>query len=538
MNDIPVRTDSFLQKELFKLNSPDIKQDLQFSLLYTFFWGLLAHAYGFLHDAFSHDSLNALYAGAIEETWKIQIGRVFVPAYRAITRGPIALPWLIGLLSLLWISFAVFIIVRLFHVNNKATILLIAGVFATNITVIAGAATYIYELDINMFALFLSTLAVYLWRQYRWGFLPGALFITITLGLYQAYFSVSVVLILFVFMMDLLNAVSFKLVLQRIIKVIGMVFGGAALYLVALSLFNKLTGASMNTGTYNSVASVSSLFQSSALDYFVPTYLYWIKSYFSLSVSRYPSYFAFAIHVMLAAIVSLFLLSILLEKKMHTARKVFLLVLGVFIPLGMDLFYIVSRGMVHTLMTFSFWLVYLLVLLFVNWRVDHGISQKWPALWKYIRGCAFFLIAIIILSNVQIANTIYLKKDLEQSATLSLMTRVVYRMEETNGYVPGETPVVFIGVSDQINSSMPGFDSYNKIMGAGLSQAITQSTSTYYFNIYEAYFKYVLKNPAIMADDKVWTSYQTDREAIEMPCFPASGCTKIEDGVLLVKMSN
>ena len=43
------------------------------------------------------------------------------------------------------------------------------------------------------------------------------------------------------------------------------------------------------------------------------------------------------------------------------------------------------------------------------------------------------------------ANQIYLKKDLEYDTTLSVMTRVVDRIEQVEGYIPGETPVKFLG---------------------------------------------------------------------------------------------
>ena len=121
---------------------------------------------------------------------------------------------------------------------------------------------------------------------------------------------------------------------------------------------------------------------------------------------------------------------------------------------------------------------------------------------------------------------------------MSLMTRVVYRMEETEDYIPGETPVVFVGVSNQINYTSEAFDFYRKITGIGASQAVTQSLATYYFNVYEAYFKYVLKNPAVMGDDDTWSSLQENAEVKAMPSYPREGCIKMMDGVLVVKMSN
>lgn len=524
------------QKVIPGLLSPKIKKELGNCLLYTFFWGLLAHAYGFLHDTFSHDSLNALYADAVEEGWKIQIGRIFVPAYRALTRGAIAMPWLIGFLSLVWIALTVFLIIKIFKVRDKLTIFMIAGVFATNVTVSAGAATYIYELDINMFALLLSAFAVFLWYRYQWGFLPGAVVLTLSLGLYQTYFTVSITLILFACIMDLLNQEPFQKVVLHGLKGVGMLLLGTGLYLVLLPLFGQLAGVSLDTGTYNSMISLSSLFQISTLDHISETYLYWLKSYTAFTISRYQIHIMAAIHVLLAAVLFLCVLSAILKKQIHVKEKILILVLGMLIPLGIDLVYILSGGVVHYLMKFSFWLIYLLAFLLINWCVDHDFSPKWSILLRCLRGLVFLLIAFILWANVQTANALYLKKDLEQGATLSLMTRIVYRMEATEGYIPGETPIVFIGVNSQINP-LPGFDYCCNITGADSSQVIVQATSTYYYNVYEAYFKYVLQNPAVMGNDEIWTSLQTDSRVADMPSYPAVGCIRFIDGILVVKVS-
>lgn len=68
---------------------------------------------------------------------------------------------------------------------------------------------------------------------------------------------------------------------------------------------------------------------------------------------------------------------------------------------------------------------------------------------RVFSGCAAIslaLIAALVWGNIQTANALYLKKDLERQATLSRMTELCLRLDQTEGYVPGETPVVFIGL--------------------------------------------------------------------------------------------
>ena len=72
---------------------------------FVFLWGLLAHAYGFLQDSFSHDVLNALYVDGVEVYWKMQLGRFGTVLYRRLIRLPLTMPWLLGVLSLGWMSF-------------------------------------------------------------------------------------------------------------------------------------------------------------------------------------------------------------------------------------------------------------------------------------------------------------------------------------------------------------------------------------------------------------------------------------------------
>lgn len=48
---------------------------------------------------------------------------------------------------------------------------------------------------------------------------------------------------------------------------------------------------------------------------------------------------------------------------------------------------------------------------------------------------------MLLWQNTVYSNSIYIKMDLNKSATISLFTRLIERVEQTEGYVLGETPV-------------------------------------------------------------------------------------------------
>ena len=77
---------------------------------------------------------------------------------------------------------------------------------------------------------------------------------------------------------------------------------------------------------------------------------------------------------------------------------------------------------------------------------------------------------------------------------------------------------------------------YYDITGAEYPSAVPYSECFYYYNAYKAYFRYVLNTRAEMADTAIWQALQSDERVQAMPAYPAQGCLKDVDGVLVVKL--
>ena len=75
-------------------------KDTVFCSLMVFIWGGIAHGIAFISNSVSHDSLNEFDANHFGNEWKIELGRIFVPIYRALTRDMVTISWLIGFLAL------------------------------------------------------------------------------------------------------------------------------------------------------------------------------------------------------------------------------------------------------------------------------------------------------------------------------------------------------------------------------------------------------------------------------------------------------
>ncbi len=513
----------------FEESAQNSRRMLVFCLLSVCVFGLAAHAYGFLNGNFSHDVLNALYADAGEEAWKRTLGRIFVPPYRAVTRGGLALPWLIGLLSLVYVGVAAFLVVKTFRVENKLTAALICGVMVTNVTFTAVTATYIYELDFDMLAMLLAAAAAFLWEKWRHplSILPGAVLIMLSIGLYQSYLSVAVTVMLICSVLALMNGDGFKKVMLHGLQGIVTLGAGGALYAVACEISTAVTGIALTRRT--------NVFLGEGVNYlklFGESYQNFFQKIWNTSLL--PKALIGTINVLGLAVIGFAVLyTLFLNRRMTVPAKILMAVLLLLVPFAMNLTYVLARGYIHDLMLYGIWFAYILVLLFAS-RIcgEGGISR---GIRKAVRWASVACVSILLVSNIVVSNTAYLKKDLEQKSTLSLMTRVVSRMEDREDYLPGQTPVCFIGNSP-LYQTIPGFENVADVTGLGWNNAIAQDSPYWYYNTYKAYFRYVLNTPVTICTDEQHNELMARDEVRAMPAYPAGDCMAMVDGVLVVKM--
>ena len=492
----------------------------------VFGFGLAAHAYGFLHASFSHDMLNALVADPLETYWKMQLGRPGIVLYRRIFRGVIAAPWQLGLLSLVWLSLSCFLTVKLFRVKGWGFPVLLAGILTVNITTVAMTATYLYEMDADLFAMLLGVCAVLLWDRYGWpGALLGALLTAGCMGTYQSMVSVPITLVMLLCIAALLRGEPFAEVFRKGLRAILMLGFGALLYWLGVRLMCTLKGINLAMDGYNSVEQEASR---TIFGRIGQVYQTWSRAFWNPAHAHIEPP-VLVLNILLAALGLWGLIRWLVKGKTGGKEKLLLCVLLLLLPVGMNTAQLSFSGDVHDLMKYSFWLFYVLCLL-------PCFAGAWEKPSGTIRGIAAVLMLLLLCANIQTANIVYTKKQLEQEAAGSLMTRVLMRLEQHEDYVPGETPLVFAGVSDQLREKIPGFEAYYDITGCETASPIVKSTASYNYNIYAAYFRYLLNNPAVIADWELWNRMQEDPRVAELPIYPAEGCMRILDGVMVVRM--
>ena len=150
------------------------------------------------------------------------------------------------------------------------------------------------------------------------------------------------------------------------------------------------------------------------------------------------------------------------------------------------------------------------------------------------RRCMAGALAALFLGQIVYANQMHLMKNLEFQSTVSLMTRVLDRVERTEGFVPGKTEVALLGSPGESPLSVPheGFERLSRFPGAEKHMAAFAESD-------DAPFVWqIMGYPLNLVSDAERDRLEALPEVAAMPAFPAEACIRWEGNTLVVKLSD
>lgn len=494
-------------------------QKLKFIAFWVFAIGLVAHGYCYFNANFSHDSLYSIYEQSPE--LMISVGRYLRPVYRLL-RGNFTLPVINGFLSLCFLTLSVYLLTELLDIRKKGFVALTCGLLTANTTVALMNATYLHDADSYSFALLLALAGVWVSLRLQRGIWWSTLFYFASLGIYQAYINVAVYLFLILALVQLLQGEGVKKVYLRTIRYFLPIAGGMVLYYIGVQVTQQFTHLSAED-LYNSPFSALTLH--SLVDRLV-TCAQALRLWFFSSAAHERGMVIGANALMLA--LAVFLTAALVRQRRLPASSVWG-ILGILaaIPLGMNTVTLLSN-VYHWLTIFSFYLSYLCVMVLAQQHFEVPGRERAARLVQRVWAV---LAAVLIIDSCLFSNEVYLKKELENSTTLSTFTRIVDRMEQTEGYVPGQTQVAFVGLlhKSPLSKERTGFN-YT-------ATGLWNNYSTTYHDTYETYLSYYLGYPADCVDSSEIEKYEQLEQVAAMSPFPAADSIQMIDGVLVIKLS-
>ena len=496
---------------------------LKIILISTLIFIVCAHGFCYTNLNFSHDSMRTYFWTRYDT---VDIGRYLIPIF-LIIKGKYYPPLLVGIITYICVSIICYLLVKMFNIKRKTSIVLTTAIMATASTLTLLNATYIDFSDSYVFCLLLTTIGAYLWRKYKYGFIFSIGFLFLSLGIYQPYISFFTGIVILLLIKDTIDNKKIKDIilgpkgaLQALISLIGSL----GLYALSLKVITAVTGMGLSD-KYNSVQGVTSF---TGIDQIIDLLkgTYERVHFYITNPSTYYASLMSILNIGLIIFTVIACIFLIKKNKTHIVNKILFIILVLLIPFALNFVYILGKGIEHQLMIYSFFLLYIFAIMLFEDKKFIIKKNNYPQIFLVL------VLSISIFSNIIYANQCYLKKALEFDTTLTTVNRIIDRIEQTKGYKVGETKVAIVGEfnNSQIINSRKELDR----TGVGLYP----NFSLTYYGTYKVFFDNYLAYPINLVEEEELDKIKTKKEVVEMECFPYTNSIKYVDDVLVVKIAD
>lgn len=491
------------------------------AFLSSFMVGLLIHLPVMLSDIPNHDGLASMYF----DQNMITSGRWFLSVACGFS-SYFTIPWVIGLLGLCFLGLTAAVLVELLDIRSLVLVVLTGGLLVA-FPALSSTFAYVFTLDGYMLALFLAVLSVYLTKQMKYGFLPGAVALAFSMGTYQAYLSFAVLLCLYMVLLICLTEKTIREKLGEMLHYLLMGVIGMVLYYGILQVLLLIQGKELDTYQgINSMGSLQKLVESVGRMY---------QDFFGFTGRGGVLYNSVYSLAALAVLGFCFLLAVVLlmkERKLWKKPWFFVIMVGVaaVLPLATNLIVVVSPQVnYHLLMRYQ-WVVYLLVALSVIDRFAKETGGR-AALVSRVGAC---VAAAVLLFHYGVSDNIaYSNLEKKYEKTYAYCVRLLDRIEQTPGYYPG-IPIAMIGVVG--DEQYPVTDLSGKVTAPMIG--MNGDYLVYTGANYQAFMKHYLGATLNILGPEAMEEAYYRQEYVEMDSFPGANSIRILDGIMYIKTEN
>ncbi len=381
--------------------------------------GLIAHAYKITNWLPNWDSLVFRY----DEQNMLSLGRWFLPVASA-PSSFYDLPWLAGFISILLHALGAVVICRIFNVKKNLTAILIGGAVASFPTV-TSVLLYNYVADAYALSFLFACLSAFLLTKEKPKYIAATILLALSVGIYQAYVTVTVMLLLCYLVLEALKKeVTAKELLIKCGKFLLTGIAGMAVYYLVLTVALKLTNTELLD--YQGLSDATSL---AGLDILGSLYVIkesFVNYFFDFSAGI--SLFNVLNLLFLSATVVLYLLEII-KNKLPLGKILLVLLFALLLPFGASILAFINSSIdYHNLMKMGFFVFYLFfILLFEKFEAGKNkasLIKPWLVL---------ILTSLLIFNQIVIANVSYHKINIAYEKSYGVLIRIADRIEQTEG---------------------------------------------------------------------------------------------------------
>ena len=485
--------------------------------------GLLAHLYKITNWLPNWDSLVFRY----DSQNMLALGRWFLPVVCSFSSF-YDLPFLNGIIAILFHAFGAVIVCRILKVERKITAFLIGAVIVSFPTV-TSVLMYNYVADGYSIAFFLATLAARFMTKEKPRYILAAVLIALSTGIYQAYITVSIMLVLIKLIDDLIyHNMPVSALLKKSVFMMFSGVLGVALYGVILKAL--LAVFSVGLLDYQGINATASL---EGIDLLGSLYV--IKETFTncfFDISEGVNVYV-VLNVMTVLITLAHYIKYIVKNGVHKKiENIFaIVILAVLLIVGAGALAFVNAGVdYHNLMLMGYVVFYLFFLILYERGNDKNEKIASIKYWTIL------LTALLIISNqVVISNISYHKAQMAYERSYGVLIRIADRIEQIPE-ADGCEKLLVLGALD--NSEDYSVNLTPDITGITDGYIIRADDETVGQSVLcSALADYCEKDYRFVSGDE--KKKLTDREEVKsMSVWPRDGSVSVIDDTVVIKLSS
>ncbi len=487
--------------------------------------GLVTHLYFFVNKFPNGDDLENIYrdyAMTASGRWFDQVATAFSSYY--------SVPWTTGITALFFLALSVGVLCSLFHFPSRLYGALIAAVMVT-FPLLASQFSYLFYADLYMLAQLFSILAVWCTVHFRWGFLLGAVLLSLTLGSYQAFISVTVVVCLLVLIHYILqNHYLLGNIFSLTLKMLLMGILGVMLYFVILQM--ALHYGNITLTDYQGINTMGQLPEESLIQLLKAAFLafgayFWEGTFFE------SPFLAKICYGVLTLLTIYWLIKIIVRRLKNRAccgQLIMLIPFCLALPIGYNLiFFIAPQAYLHCLMQPAYHLFWVMPIIIFSVAYPHA---ELLTLEQLIGHWALVITILGIAFNFYLTcNVCYFHLQLRYEMTYATELRILAQMERQEGYKPDMPTLVIGAFPNAYHSIIP-----QETIGVVQNLTGIKGNLVHHRLNYQGFFGYYLGKPLHWAnaeEEKRIRAYLKDNP---LPQWPMEGSVAIIGDVMVVNI--
>lgn len=451
--------------------------------------------------------------------------------------GRYSIPAVHGFLLIVCIAVSACLILEILQIKSTTGAVLTAAVLETFPSVVS-TMTFMFMAHTSGIGILMVTLAVYLLRKYRYGWLPCTVFLICVLGIYQSYVSFAITLMLSGMIADIFHGKKFEKVLKEGIVCV-LVLGAGVLIYMKLS---HVIYPNLDNETYGGVGNMGNIAVSEMPRLIGRCYKRFLE-YFLWKPFAFVSDTAQAANIVTCVLAAGLFVSLVIRRRLYQDILTFLMliVLCGFVPLAAAFIYFMAPEVSYSmLMLYAYALIYVLVLALLEYCMedwhDRPVSVRWRNGLRYAAVLtAVCTVSVSCYTDYLLTNRAYLRMHFATERVQQYFNRVLAMVENTPGYENGDGITILGEFYYKDNPSSVELDildaeDLRELDGVALENGLITT------GVRDNFIRMFVGHDMAELEYSEKAAIMESAEYQDMPVYPQEGCVQQIGDIWVVKM--